>query len=386
MVRHARPVRVGSRILLAAAAVIAVAVGVGLVAFSRDDDQGSAPVSLPTVPTSSGPPPPAPSVSAVPSAPASSAPAPAGAETASSNATISTLDGTALYVDPTGAAAQQVKDYQASGQAENATTIRKIADRPVATWFADSSAGGVTRARALVTAAGRAGKVPVLTLYNIPNRDCSGQSAGGAANAGEYRGWIDGMAGALRGQKALVVLEPDAMPHAVEAGCLDDGGRAERYELLGYAIDKLRANNGVSVYLDAGNPTWITDTGQMAGALRQAGIERASGFSLNVANFETTASNVQYGTALSGQLGGARFVIDTSRNGNGPAARGPIGNEHWCNPAGRKLGDLPTTETGTALVDAYLWIKRPGESDGACGNGAPPAGQWWADYALGLAS
>jgi cellulase/cellobiase CelA1 len=33
---------------------------------------------------------------------------------------------------------------------------------------------------------------------------------------------------------------------------------------------------------------------------------------------------------------------------------------------------------------SYFWIKRPGESDGTC-NGGPPAGQWWADYALGLA-
>jgi endoglucanase len=78
-------------------------------------------------------------------------------------------------------------------------------------------------------------------------------------------------------------------------------------------------------------------------------------------------------------------VIDTSRNGNGPAPSGPAGNEHWCNPAGRKLGDLPTTTTGVPLADAYLWIKRPGESDGACGNDAPPAGQWFPDYALALA-
>ena len=33
---------------------------------------------------------------------------------------------------------------------------------------------------------------------------------------------------------------------------------------------------------------------------------------------------------------------------------------------------------------AYLWVKRPGESDGPC-NGGPSAGQWWPEYALGLA-
>ncbi|WP_306205961.1 glycoside hydrolase family 6 protein [Actinoplanes sp. RD1] len=368
--------RVGPRYVLAAAAVLAVALGVGLVAFTRDDELGSVAVTLPSAPPS----PSSPALSPSPtSSPGPSGSGPSGdAQTSSANAAIP------LYVDPSGAAAQQVRDYQAAGQAENAALIRKIADRPVATWFADSSPGGAGRARALVTAAARAGKVPVLTLYNIPHRDCSGQSAGGAASAAEYKAWIDGMAGALTG-RAIVILEPDAMPHAVE-DCLDDAGRAERYQLLGYAIDRLRAaHSGVSVYLDAGNPSWITDTGRLAEALRAAGVERAAGFSLNVANFETTEANIRYGTELSGHLNGARFVIDTSRNGNGPADRGPDGDEHWCNPAGRKLGDLPTTSTGVALADAYLWIKRPGESDGACGDGAPAAGQWFADYALALA-
>ena len=42
----------------------------------------------------------------------------------------------------------------------------------------------------------------------------------------------------------------------------------------------------------------------------------------------------------------------------------------------------PTAQTGDPLVDALLWIKRPGESDGAC-NGGPPAGTWWPEDALG---
>ena len=67
------------------------------------------------------------------------------------------------------------------------------------------------------------------------------------------------------------------------------------------------------------------------------------------------------------------------RNGAGPAP-----GDDWCNPSGRALGDRPTAATGDRLVDALLWVKRPGESDGAC-NGGPPAGEWWADYALGLA-
>jgi endoglucanase len=35
-------------------------------------------------------------------------------------------------------------------------------------------------------------------------------------------------------------------------------------------------------------------------------------------------------------------------------------------------------------VDAYLWIKTPGGSDGDCHAGDPPAGGWFQSYALGL--
>ena len=152
--------------------------------------------------------------------------------------------------------------------------------------------------------------------------------------------------------------------------------------MLSNAIRTLSANPGLRIYLDAGNSAWITDTELMSRALRKAGIARAGGFALNVANFETTKATIAYGTRLSKMLDGAPFIIDTSRNGNGPAAKR---HHHWCNPPGRALGEPPTLTTGRPLVDAYLWVKRPGESDGACGNGAPPAGSWWPAYALDLA-
>ena len=293
------------------------------------------------------------------------------------------LAGRALYVDPTGAAAEQARAWDSAGRTTDAAVIRRIANRPVATWFADGSPGFQARARKLVADARRTGKLPVLTLYYIPHRDCFGQSAGGARDGSAYRRWVSSLAAALRGHSAIVVLEPDAVAQAVQ-GCLGAAAVAERYALLGHAVDALRAIPDVFVYLDAGNPSWIRDPVKMAAALRRAGAARTHGFALNVANFETTADNVRYGAALSRLLGGARFVVDTSRNGNGPAQVG-AGYRHWCNPPGRKLGRAPTTRTGTGLVDAYLWIKRPGESDGACGHGAPPAGQWWPEYALELA-
>ena len=292
--------------------------------------------------------------------------------------------GQSLYVEPAGPAVDQVRTWESAGRTADAALIRKIAEQPVAAWFADESPGYADRARALATAAAAAGRLPVLTLYHIPQRDCSGQSAGGAATPAAYTTWVAAIAAALAGQRAVVILEPDAVAQAVQ-DCLSAAERRERFALLGTAIDTLSANPGLTVYLDGGNPGWITDPARMSAALTEAGVARADGFALNVANFETTAANIAYGTALSERLGGAHFVIDTSRNGNGPAAK-TGGDGHWCNPPGRALGDPPTTTTGHDLVDAYLWIKRPGESDGACGDGAPPAGRWWPEYALDLAN
>jgi len=98
------------------------------------------------------------------------------------------------------------------------------------------------------------------------------------------------------------------------------------------------------------------------------------------------------------------FVVDTSRNGLGPwnwAAAGYANAgvaQDWCNPPGRGAGIAPTTNTANALVDAYLWIKTPGESDGSCtrdgsaGTGDPErgvvdpaAGAWFPQQALELA-
>ena len=75
-------------------------------------------------------------------------------------------------------------------------------------------------------------------------------------------------------------------------------------------------------------------------------------------------------------------MIDTSRNGNGAAPDSPL---HWCNPSGRALGVPPTTATAGPHADAYLWIKRPGESDGSCDKGDPPAGNFVNQYVIELA-
>jgi endoglucanase len=90
----------------------------------------------------------------------------------------------------------------------------------------------------------------------------------------------------------------------------------------------------------------------------------------------TSGINLRYSTMLGGVEPEASYVIDTSRNGQGPW-RAPAypDPQDWCNPPGRGTGLAPTLDTGIPLVDAYLWVKIPGESDGECTRGLGPAGE-----------
>src|SRR5262249_36875311 len=139
-----------------------------------------------------------------------------------------------------------------------------------------------------------------------------------------------------------------------------------------------------AVYIDAGHPAW-QPAAVMAPRLRAAGIDVADGFALNVSNYRATPEVMKYGRELSALVGGKHFIVDTSRNGNGPPEGvNPDSEQAWCNPDGRALGTPPTTNTGDPLCDAFLWVKPPGESDGRCNKG-PAAGMWWPAKALEMA-
>jgi endoglucanase len=112
--------------------------------------------------------------------------------------------------------------------------------------------------------------------------------------------------------------------------------------------------------------------------------------------------NLRYAQMLGAVEPTAHFVIDTSRNGQGPWQPPAYPDaQDWCNPPGRGTGLAPTLDTGVPLVDAYLWVKIPGESDGECTRGLGPAGEtvdpewglvdpgagvWFPEMALDLAA
>ncbi|MFI7577175.1 glycoside hydrolase family 6 protein [Micromonospora sp. NPDC049497] len=281
----------------------------------------------------------------------------------------------AFYVDPATAAAGWVA---ANPGDPRAAVIRdRIATVPQGRWFTRTNTSTVrAEVDALVGAAAAAGKVPILVVYNIPNRDCSGASTGGAPDHATYRQWVDQVAAGLNGRPATIVLEPDVLP--LMTSCQNAAQQAETKASMAYAGKKLKAGSSQArVYLDAGHSAWLSPS-EAASRLLGADIANsADGISLNVSNYRRTADEVAYAKAIIAATGVSRLkaVIDTSRNGNGPA-----GSE-WCDPAGRAIGTPSTTATGDAAIDAFLWVKLPGESDGCIA----PAGQFVPQRAYDLA-
>ncbi|WP_324787975.1 glycoside hydrolase family 6 protein [Streptomyces sp. H51] len=195
---------------------------------------------------------------------------------------------------------------------------------------------------------------------------------------------------------------------------------------VGYALAKLGAVPNVYNYLDAGHHGWLgwdDNFGPTATLFKQAAtsegatVDDVHGFITNTANYSALKENnftindsvngtsvrqskwvdwnryvdeLSYAQAFRNQLvsvgfnSGIGMLIDTSRNGWGgtarPTAAGPttsvdayvdggrydrrihVGN--WCNQAGAGLGERPQASPA-AGIDAYVWMKPPGESDGS---------------------
>ncbi|MFI6067316.1 glycoside hydrolase family 6 protein [Micromonospora sp. NPDC051227] len=195
---------------------------------------------------------------------------------------------------------------------------------------------------------------------------------------------------------------------------------------VGYALAKLGAIGNVYNYIDAGHHGWLgwdSNFGPTANILKTAAVASGStvnnvhGFITNTANYSALTEpyfkvtdnvngqtvrqskwvdwnfyvdELSFAQAFRNQLVSVGFnsnigmLIDTSRNGWGGSARptGPgamtnvdtyvnggridrrahLGN--WCNQAGAGLGERPRANPATG-IDAYVWVKPPGESDGS---------------------
>uniref|UniRef100_Q53488 Glucanase n=1 Tax=Micromonospora cellulolyticum TaxID=41676 RepID=Q53488_9ACTN len=270
-----------------------------------------------------------------------------------------------LYRDPSSAVVRWVAANP--GDFRAAVIREKIASQPQARWYANFNPSTIqSEVSAFIGAANSAQQIPVLSVYEITNRDCGGAHAGGAPDLNQYQTWVSNFARGLGNQTVLIILETDSL--ALQT-CLSTSELNARNQALSTATQTIKsANPNAKVYLDGGHSTW-NSANDTANRLRAAGVQYADGFFTNVSNFNPTSSEANFGraviSALNGMgISGKRQVIDTSRNG------GAAGD--WCadDNTDRRIGQYPTTNTGDANIDAYLWVKPPGEADGCATRGS----------------
>jgi cellulose 1,4-beta-cellobiosidase len=320
---------------------------------------------------------------------------------------------------------------------EMADAIRKVAQNPTAVWLDQISAiknlkGWLDAAKKQQDASGKP-TVTVVVVYDLPNRDCSAAASAGELKVSEnglarYKSeFIDPITAEFKAhpdQPIVVVLEPDSLGNLATNMALPmcQEARPAYKEGVVYAIKSFAMPN-VSVYLDAAHSGWLgwdDNRAKIGKIFKQVlndagGPQMIRGFALNIANY-THLSNrdgaileptnpcpneLTYAKTLKRtlELYGFKdhgFMVDTSRNGKGNI-RKAWGS--WCNVHGAGLGERPRAEPEPG-IDAYFWVKPPGESDGVadpkaprydemCGGpdatkGAPQAGQWFESYFVDL--
>lgn len=213
-------------------------------------------------------------------------------------------------------------------------------------------------------------QLPILVMYNIPNRDVGQYSKGGAKTKERYLDYVERFAKGVGEDSPIIIYEPDALPHST---LLSEEDREWRLSLMKESLQMLTDKCNGIVYIDVGHSAWLLPK-DAAELLNKISNPNVRGFSMNSCNYRTTSECIKWAKRVIRLRPDDRFVIDTSRNGQGPK------ENEWCNPIGRGLGTPPTTETQNRFCDAYLWIKIPGESDGKC-NGGPKAGKFWGKQA-----
>lgn len=280
-------------------------------------------------------------------------------------------------------------------------------------------------------------------IYNLPDRDCSA-----AASAGElsndhhgetlYRQYVDRIASIVQAHSRhdthlqfAIVVEPDSLGNAVTNTAVPKCATAVDVYKRGvaYVIKKLGRMDNVALYIDAAHSNWLGWPGNLEPAAavfaevvsiannnqtNPANPAKIRGFSTNVSNYNgynpstpdpiygagpdnPNWSELRYAKALAPYLEAqglpAHFIIDQGRSGQ-QNIRSSGGN--WCNINNAGFGVRPTTETGEEIVDALVWVKPGGESDGTSDSTAarfdencvgpdakipaPEAGTWFNDY------
>ncbi|KAG6144224.1 hypothetical protein E4U28_002070 [Claviceps purpurea] len=318
-----------------------------------------------------------------------------------------------------------------------ATAAEKVAKTPAFYWMDSLSKTPVMKKMlADIRAANRKGGnyAGQFVVYDLPDRDCAAAASSGEftiRNDGvaKYKNYIDTIRKivlAYSDVRIMLIIEPDSLSNMVTNLNVAKCSKAKSAYLEGvnYALRQLNLPN-VAMYLDAGHAGWLgwpanqDSAAQLfAKVYKDAGSPSSlRGLVTNVANYNgwDTATPPRYTTgnaiydekhyihALSPLLerhgwAGARFITDQGRAGRQPT--GQTSWSHWCNAKGTGFGLRPSANTGDALLDAFVWVKPGGESDGTsktssrrydyhCGfedalKPAPEAGKWFHEHFVQL--
>jgi endoglucanase len=278
------------------------------------------------------------------------------------------------------------------GTAYDIRMLEKIASEPETQRISRYSAGGTplgifdqTQKLFCQILTADPGSIPVINTYFLH------AELGGCPTLGEidayrptFEAQINAMAEATGRRPAVFLLELDAIG---SSACIAQHGLLGQWEsMLSYEAHALQALPHTLVYLEGGYSDANT-AAYAARILNASGIRSVAGFYTNGTHLNWTIKEIRYGDKISRLTGGAHFIVNTQGNGDGPLLNPhprTQGVEDLCNPPGRALGPRPTTTTGFAHVDAFLWATVPGNSSG-CGGG-PPGGTFWTAKAIGLAS
>ena len=165
-------------------------------------------------------------------------------------------------------------------------------------------------------------QLPILVMYNIPNRDVGQYSKGGAKTKERYLDFVERFARGVGEDSPIIIYEPDALPHST---LLSEEDREWRLELMKESLQMLTNNCNGIVYVDVGHSAWLhpKDANEL---LTRVSNPNVRGFSMNSCNYRSTKECMAWAKRLCRYRKDDYFVIDTSRNGNGPL------DTEWCNP------------------------------------------------------
>lgn len=232
-------------------------------------------------------------------------------------------------------------------------------------------------------------------VYNLPDRDCAALASNGELKIDEdgvniYKTeYIDKIAEIIRKYpdvKINLAIEPDSLANMITNMNVQKCSRAASYykDLTAYALRTLNFDN-VDMYLDGGHAGWLGWEANIGpSATLYAEVYKAAGSPRGVRGIVTNVSNYNafkvgacpaitegskncdeerfvnaFAPLLQAAGFPAHFIIDVGRSGKQPTGQQAWGD--WCNVQGAGFGPLPTTNTGSSLVDAFVWVKPGGE-------------------------